>query len=297
MQLAHSKVIFNKEGHTYTLDGVSLQGVTGMLSRQLFPDKYEGVSMDVLAKAAERGTRVHETIELVDDLGVVSELPEAQNYARLIKDNGLRHEKTEYLVSDNTHFASCIDKVYRVNEDTFDLADIKTTYKLDEAYIAWQLSIYAYLFELQNPNARVGRLYGIWLRDDKAKLVEVARKPAEEVKKLLQCEIEGKQYTSASTDVMAVPQQFLALQEQLVAFEKQAKAYEAKKKEFLEGMRKVMLEHGIKKYDNDFLTLTIRADSVRETLDTKAVKEQAPEVYRQFVKTTTVRGGIVLKVK
>ena len=83
MQLAKSRVIFDPEAHTYTLDGVLLRGITGMIESQLFPDKYSGIPDYVMKKAADRGHFVHEVCELVDDLGVSHESEEAKNYQNL----------------------------------------------------------------------------------------------------------------------------------------------------------------------------------------------------------------------
>ena len=41
IELVKSCVVFNEENHTYMLGEKQLQGVTGMIGRQLFPDKYE----------------------------------------------------------------------------------------------------------------------------------------------------------------------------------------------------------------------------------------------------------------
>ena len=53
--LNKSQVVFSELDHTYTLDGKSLSGVTSILNRQLFADKYSGISDEVLNKAAEYG--------------------------------------------------------------------------------------------------------------------------------------------------------------------------------------------------------------------------------------------------
>ena len=43
-KLKKSKVVFYPATHTYvTPDGRMLDGITGMISRQLFPSKYDGV--------------------------------------------------------------------------------------------------------------------------------------------------------------------------------------------------------------------------------------------------------------
>lgn len=150
-KLKKSDVVFYPATHTYiTPAGRMLDGITGMLSRQLFPGKYDGIDEETMRNAAERGSFIHSVCELVDSLGVEHESPEAIGYKELKETYALKHEESEYLVSDNEHFASCIDKVYRDGESTFTLADIKTTYKLDKEYVRWQLSVYAYLFERQN---------------------------------------------------------------------------------------------------------------------------------------------------
>lgn len=164
MKLIKSQVIFNPDEHTYMLGDKELSGITSVISRQLFPDKYRDVPEDVLRKAAERGTMIHSICELVDDMGITHDSDEAQGYKELKDDWGLRYECSEYLVSDNERYASCIDKVYRENETDFTLGDIKTTYVLDKESVRWQLSIYAYFFELQNPGCNAVRLIGIWLR-------------------------------------------------------------------------------------------------------------------------------------
>lgn len=193
MILAQSKVLFNQEEHSYLLNGNLLSGVTSLLNRQLFPKKYDTIDETVLRKAAERGSLIHETIELVDSLGVTSDLTEVQAYLNIKEKNGLTTHCNEYLISDNEHIASSIDLVF----DDCSLADIKTTSKLDKEYVSWQLSIYAYLFELQNPTLQANKLFAIWLpkpRYGNPSLVEVVRIPTDIVKALIECDKRGEQF-------------------------------------------------------------------------------------------------------
>ena len=127
MELARSNVVFDQENHTYFLGEKQLSGITFLLDRQFFGDKYTGIHEFVLEKARVKGTLVHEACELIDTLGVEHDSAEAWNYIRLKNENDLRHEASEYLVSDEKNVASCIDKVFRVSETEFALADIKTT--------------------------------------------------------------------------------------------------------------------------------------------------------------------------
>lgn len=182
--LKKSNVIFDELAHTYDYMGQKLSGVTSILHRTLFANKYNGISAEVLARAADYGHNIHEQIELVDSLGVESDHPAVIDYCRMKKENNLTTLVNEYLVSDEIAYASSIDIVF----DDLTLADIKCTSKLDLEYLSWQLSIYAYLFEMQNPSLRVPRLLAIWLpkpRYGRSMLVEVPRKSMDAIKILL----------------------------------------------------------------------------------------------------------------
>lgn len=183
-QLAKSNVVFDELSHTYDYMGQRLSGITSLLHRTLFADKYKGISSATLAKAAAYGHNIHEQIELVDTLGVESDHPSVKDYCRIKEQNGLKTLANEYLVSDNIAYASSIDIVF----DDLSLADIKTTSKLDYEYLSWQLSIYAYLFEMQNPGLKVPRLFAIWLpkpQYGKSMIAEIARKSRDAINVIL----------------------------------------------------------------------------------------------------------------
>lgn len=184
IQLKQSPVIFNEVDHTYNYLGSSLSGVTSLLHRTLFANKYSCISQAVLAKAAEYGHNIHEQIELVDTLGVESTTPAVLAYLQMKADLGLTTLANEYLVSDESYIASSIDIIF----DDLTLADIKTTSRLDMEYLSWQLSIYAYLFEMQNPGLKVPRLLAIWLpkpQYGKPNIIEVPRKSNDAIKVLI----------------------------------------------------------------------------------------------------------------
>lgn len=43
IKLVESQVAFNQEEHTYSLNGIALKGITGMIKSQLFPDMYKDI--------------------------------------------------------------------------------------------------------------------------------------------------------------------------------------------------------------------------------------------------------------
>ena len=299
MELIKSQVIFNQEAHTYTLNGVQLQGITGMIERQLFPKKYENVPQFILDRAAERGSFVHEVCELVDDLGVSHASLEAKNYQKLKEENNLLYEVSEYLVSDNEHFASCIDKVYRESEIEFSLGDIKTTYKLDNEYVRWQLSIYAYLFELQNPWAKVKRIFAIWLRGEIAELVEEERIPSDIIVNLLSAEISGLQFVNPYALPISnntLPVEYQRMEHSIIEINEQEKYWKEQKKQLMDGVMKEMVKSGVYSWKGNNISFTRKKDSIRKTFDKEAFERDYPGVYDKYLIDTPVSGSITLKV-
>ena len=72
LDLVESRVVFDNEHHTYTLDGRELSGVTPIV-KWLFPDTYKGIPQSVLDRAAEYGTLIHSKCELADSMGIVDD--------------------------------------------------------------------------------------------------------------------------------------------------------------------------------------------------------------------------------
>lgn len=299
MQLSKSDVIFNPVEHTYTINGITLSGITSVISRQLFPDKYCNVPPEILRKAAERGTMIHEICELIDDLGVSHESSEAKNYQSLKDLHGLCYEASEYLVSDNEHFASCIDKVYRESDNEFTIGDIKTTYRLDKESVRWQLSIYAHLFEIQNPECKVVRLIAIWLRGNTAEIVEIERIPDKTIIELLSCEVEGKQFVnpySSSAEKLNMPDTYRAIEDSIIEIDEQAKFWADKKKDLMEGVMKEMVKAGVYKWQGESLQFIRKKDSIRKSFDKEAFEKDYPGAYDKYLKESPVVGSITLKI-
>ena len=208
IELKDSGVLFNEEEHSYWLDGKKLSGITGMLQRQLFPTEFDGIPKHFIQGAADYGTSVHISCEDFDKNWINDGTQEVNDYIELCKDYGLVHECSEYTVTDGTNWASMIDKVYRISDDTFSLGDIKTygqmtPEKLEKA--RWQLSIYAYFFELMNKKAKVDQLFVIQLRNKMKKdgsfdhikeIIFVNRIPSEVCKELLDSDLRGEQFVN-----------------------------------------------------------------------------------------------------
>lgn len=282
---------FYDDGHDYVqLDTFSdLCGVTGILHKYVFPDMYQDVDEETLRKAAQRGSAIHQAIEDLDNGKKVEELDkeylqQITNYLSICKDNNLKHEASEYLVSDNEFVASAIDKVFRVNENSFILADIKTTYKLHEEYVRWQLSIYKYLFELQNPNAKVKGLYAIWLRNEKSQFVELEPIDKAIIVELLTCAKNECEWTNPlAMKELAMPDEYLEQEDELLIKLDQLKDADNFKKAWVAQFKEMFdADLKIKSFVGKQVTISKTQTSHKVVFDESRFALENPELYKQY---------------
>lgn len=294
IELRKSGVVFYEENHTYWLGDKQLYGITETIGRQLFPDKYTGVPEAMLKNKAEYGTEIHEALQLYDDFGIIDR-KETQWYADMKDDLGFEVIENEYLVTDFDHYASSIDKVILL-EGEFCLADVKTTYALDEEYLSWQLSIYKHLFNILNPDIEITGLYAIWIKNG-AKFIQVPEIAQEEVKKLLECDKNSEQYVPVS----AVPEKYedkaLDLVKKISDIAEQIETLNELKKQYQSNIEELFSRFNITKWETDYFVITKKKDSVRETFDAKRFKEEHPDMANEYIKLTPVKGGITTKLK
>lgn len=254
---------------------------------------------------------------------------ELDNYIRHL--DGFEPLFNELTVSDNVKFASQIDNGW-LKKDTLGiwLVDTKSNnidlYPLcgyfnpnyfsnrEDAlkeYLSWQLSIYAVLFEDENPGIKVEGLACNWLRKSDGALWQIPRKPDNLVRELLKTEYmftdNGPVYFHPDPSVFGIGKDLPAKKEEkalilpedvvnyVASLVKAEKEVKAKLEEAKKGLRLAMETHGVKSFDFGSFKATIAADSERKTLDTARLKEERPEIYKQYVTTKLTKGGLTLK--
>ena len=288
-------VQFDQEQHKYydKRTGRELKGITSTLLRRLFPNKYKDVPQFVLQKAADKGSIVHEDIELTETLGTEPSTQEGKNYLQLKNENGLTFLASEHLVSDMESYASSIDLVFDVEDGTVDIADIKTTYKFDKESVGWQLSIYAYMLELNNPNVKVRKLYGIWLRGDISELIEVTRHSNGEVKALIEADTEDKDYDYSPEFPEYITENEQTLYSLAKRIHELTEEYDTVKAE----MQKGMSEHGDKSFDLGNMVVTLIAPSVRTSFDSKKFQSEHEDLYDKYLKTSKTKESLKVTLR
>ena len=296
MELNRSEVIFTADTHEYWLGDKQLRGISHLYGKHICPTKYEGIPERVLLKAAERGTLIHEDCRQVDLFGIAT-TPEGRDYQMLKEKYNIRPLANEHLVSDNEEFATMIDML----DEELSLYDFKTTAILDEESLSWQLSICAHLFEQQNPDLKVKKLYGIWLRNGKAKLVEVPRIATEIIYDLLDCEVTGREFIKP---IATLPTSINEALDKLADFEGFIALAEAElesKKKDIETIKEYLLEqmtaNNVKKYESENIIITYTAPTERKSVDSTKLKSEQPDIYEQYSKVSTIKESIRIKIK
>lgn len=167
---------FIEKEHLYLIDGVITPSVSEIL-KFIFPNKYKGVPKSILNAKANYGSVIHEAIEKLENNETLPKLDYIQEtsinqYLKLKEKNKIEVLKQEKMVSYQNKYAGRYDMIAKIQGD-ISLCDIKTTAKLDEEYLSWQLSFY----ELAS-NKVFDKLYAIWLpKKNLGKLVEIKRVP------------------------------------------------------------------------------------------------------------------------
>lgn len=288
-------VQFDQEQHKYydKRTGRELKGITSTLIRRLFPNKYKDVPQFVLQKAADKGSIVHEDIELTETLGTAPSTQEGKNYLQLKAENGLTFLSSEHLVSDMENYASSIDLVFDVEDNVVDIADIKTTYKFDKESVSWQLSIYAYMLELNNPKVKVRNLYGIWLRGEIAELIPVDRHSKGEVKALIEADVEDKDYDYSP----AFPEYITENEQSLYSLAKKIHELTEEYDVIKSDIQKGMSEHGDKSFDLGNMVVTLVAPAVRTSFDSKKFQAEHKDLYGQYLKTSKTKESLKVTLR
>ena len=305
VKLKDSGVLFDEEQHTYLLGDKYLSGITGMLQRQFFPNEFEGIPKDVIDAAAQYGTDVHHSCEDFDFSWINDGTQEVQDYIQICKENNLTHECSEYTVTDGSDWASRIDKVYRVSDDTFDIGDIKTYGVMTADKLAkakWQLSIYAYLFELQNKKAKVNRLFIIHLRNKQKKdgtfdhiseIIFINRIPSEICMDLLATDLRGEQFANPYD----IPEEISSQEAEIRELMETKSAVEERLAEIKADILSKMESLDVRTWATQTMRLTRKLPSTRASFNTALFKQEHPDLdYAPYERVSQVASSLTITI-
>ena len=157
---------FDEEGHTYICDGVVVPSVTTILKAMF--DDYAHVSRSVLEQAREKGTALHEAIEIYEKTGKESDLKEFKNYLFLKRHFGFKNISNElpiiYEEDGRVLFAGRLDQIIE-KDGKLGINDFKRVSAPNKEKNAYQLNLYKLAYE-QSYQKQINNLSFMQLRED-----------------------------------------------------------------------------------------------------------------------------------
>lgn len=297
--LAEPKVTFIEESHQYFLGEKELKGVTGTLIKKAFPDTYKNIPEYVLMKAAERGGLIHNTFETFCSIfdADINKYPnpteELQAFYDMLVSYGLHYIASEYLVTDGENFASAIDGIFADDEGNIYLVDYKTTATLHYDNVSLQLSIYAKWFEEQNPDLKVKEIVCMWFKNGQSKFQPLPRVSDEQIDELINA------YLTNDADYqykVEVPEQFSALEQEYRLITARIDAMKIVQDGLKEKIMKMMEDNKQKSIKTNIGTYSYVSATTKKTFDTKLFKDTEPEHYEFYLKDTTTKPSIRIKL-
>lgn len=83
----------------------------------------------------------------------------------------------------------------------------------------------------------------------------------------------------------------------IAVFQKELEEKRGQEEKMKEAIKAVMIRDNIKKFENDIISLTYVAPTTRTSIDTAKLKEEKPELWEQYSKTSEVSDSIRVKIK
>ena len=87
------------------------------------------------------------------------------------------------------------------------------------------------------------------------------------------------------------------LSQQIKILEESIKDFKAKEDGLKAQLLEEMQKRSITKIENDDIIVSCIGESQRETLNTKALREELPDIYYAYISYTPVKASIRIKVK
>ena len=286
------EIKFDETLHKYTVDGKEVISVTQLLQKHKITPSYDAVDKELLRVASERGTLIHEEVEKWIESGESGFTKEAERICDYLNSTA---DKDSQIISEqmvaNDVVAGRFDILFTYKKELV-LADIKTGNSKHLFGWSWQLSLYKYLYEKMN-GKKIDSLQILWANNGGMTVIPCEYVGDDKVENLLNAEREGRLISDVDLGVSEEELVDLEeLMEKITVKEKELKLL----KDMVDSVKTVlygtMEKEGIKTVDRGNLKITYVAPSSRTSVDSKKLEKEEPEIYKKYVKTTTVAGSI-----
>lgn len=97
--------------------------------------------------------------------------------------------------------------------------------------------------------------------------------------------------------VPALPDSALPILKALGQLEVQVKTIKEQADKLKVDLLEAMETHGVKKWDNEIMTISYTAPTTRTSVDSAALKKEQPDTFNKYSKTSNVKSSIRIKLK
>ena len=286
------EVKFDDNLHKYTVDGKEVISVTQLLQKHKITPSYDAVDKELLRMASERGTLIHEEVENWIENNEIGFTEEAEKICDFLFERADENSKimSEQMVA-NDVVAGRFDVLY-THAKKLVLADIKTGNSKHLFGWSWQLSLYKYLYEKMY-GQKIESLIVMWAKNDGMTVIPCEYVGDDKIENLLNAEREGRLISDVDLGVSEEELEELEeLIQEIKIKEDELNLMKEKVDKVKETLYGTMEKEGIKTVDRNKLKITYVAPSTRVSVDSKKLQKEEPEIYKKYVKTTTVAGSI-----
>jgi hypothetical protein len=288
------KIRFESLAHKYFDEtGKELKSVTTLLKQHGLSPDYSCVDAEILKSAGKRGTLIHNEISIYIDSSRTGFTDECEAFIKYAKKTKIVNAESEVIVA-NASIAGTLDLIFESGNQSY-LADIKTSSSIDYEYCAWQLSLYEYL-----SGRKFDKLTILHIKGDKLNAIDFTpyRKSNEEIENLLKAESLSVLYCPKMPQLPKLELSQIAVAEKLIKqIKSELETVEKQHSKLKESLIKAMIENGVKSFENETLKITYVSESVRESIDTKTLKSQYPDIAQKFIKTSVVKPSVRITLK
>ena len=287
------EIKFDENLHKYTVDGKEVISVTQLLQKHRITPRYDAVDKELLRMASERGTLIHEEVENWIKDREIGFTQEAYYICDYLRDKIYYGSEiiSEQMVA-NDIVAGRFDLLFLDGKKRLVLADIKTGNSKHLFGWSWQLSLYKYLYEKMY-GQKIESLIVMWAKNGGMDVIHCEYVGDDKIENLLNAEREGRLISDVDLGVSEEELEELEeLMKDIKSKEEELNLLKEKVDKVKETLYGIMEKEGVKTVDRNKLKITYVAPSTRVSVDSKKLQEKEPEIYKKYVKTTTVAGSI-----
>ena len=299
-----SEMIFDKETHTYTRNGVIYTSVTQLLSKHGLSANYKDIDPTILKQAAKFGNDIHEQLEHLIK-GTSKDVSQTAIDGFKLLGNITLMASEMMVWSELDTLSGTIDIMAYI-DNKLTILDIKTTYAFHELSVRWQLSLYAYLYFKQY-GTRIDLMKCLWYDKKNKKWFLKYLEPIsdDKIQRLLECERQGVIYTEETEHELIdtyYSQQLATTVSKIKQYKEWIKELEKEQALIEDVLKNGMKEYGIKSFDNEYFKITYTPETVRKTVDYEAILndkgvEITPQDIEKHTKKTSVKDRLTITLK